>query len=95
MKIKLYYFIILFLFSSSITYRPVIGVYGVVDPIDDNTNHNRDILDIFLIDLKKYFYHFLQSIFENIFTKKLTKKVLTLNSKHNNHCFIVIPSLTQ
>ena len=46
MKIKFYYIILLFLFStSSNTYRPVIGVYGVVDPIDDNTNHNRVILD--------------------------------------------------
>ena len=45
MKINFYY-ILLFLFStSSNTYRPVIGVYGVVDPIDDNTNHNRVILD--------------------------------------------------
>jgi imidazoleglycerol phosphate synthase glutamine amidotransferase subunit HisH len=46
MKINFYYIILLFLFStSSNTYRPVIGVYGVVDPIDDNTNHNRVILD--------------------------------------------------
>ena len=42
---KLYIFILLFFFSKSDFYRPVVGVYGVIDPIDDDVLHNRDILD--------------------------------------------------
>jgi imidazoleglycerol phosphate synthase glutamine amidotransferase subunit HisH len=46
---KVYYILFLILFSHSILsnnfYRPVIGVYGVIEPIDDNTLHNKDILD--------------------------------------------------